>query len=195
MNVTLPVENPTPGTVIVAVDKDGNETVLTDTRLTENGAEVAISGEYTLKIVDNAQTFDDVSAEDYFTDAVAYLSARNLTEGTSSSTFSPTLSCTRSQLVTLLFRIAKTPESGKKVTFSDVDDGAYYADAVKWATENSIVKGYENGEFGAEDVISREQMAVMLYRFAQYLGMDTAKADEIQNFEDGKMFRITPFLP
>lgn len=173
--IEIPVDDPTPGTVVVIVNADGTETVIPGSKVTENGIEVTLTEDATIKVIDNGKTFDDVPADAYFADAVAWASARNITGGITAATFGPHQSCTRAQLVTFLWRAAGQPSAKSSSGMSDVPDDAYYAEAVAWAFETGIVGGYGNGLFGSDDTITREQMAVILYRFAQEQGMDTTQ--------------------
>ena len=99
--------------------------------------------------------------------------------GTSGTTFEPDTTTSRGMIVTVLYRLEGAPHSLRCLRlFTDVADGQYYADAVAWAAANNIVGGYGNGLFGPNDTITREQMAAILYRYAQYKGYDvTASTD------------------
>ena len=88
--------------------------------------------------------------------------------GTSATTFSPNTPMTRAMLVTVLHRAAGSPSAATGTAFSDVPSGAYYTDAVAWASANSIVTGYGNGRFGPDDPVTREQTAAILYRYAAW---------------------------
>ena len=186
VKVEIPVENMTAGTVAVIVNEDGTEEVIVDSKMGENGVVVELDGNATLKIVDNSKEFEDLeNSQSWVTEAVAYTSARELFNGTSDTTFSPEKDTTRGMVVAVLYRMASKPETGAENIFNDVSDKAYYADAVKWAAENEIVKGY-GASFGATDTITRAQLAVMLYNYAQYIGADTsARADLEADFTDG----------
>lgn len=167
VTVEIPVEAPTPGTVIIQIHPDGTETILLDGRVTELGLCVTLTDSSTLKITDHSKDFSDVSDDSYYSSAVDWASARGITGGTSETTFSPEDSCSRSQLVTLLWRMAGSQGSDTSGDFHDVSRSAFYTDAVSWAAEKGIVTGYGDGRFGTDDTVTREQMAVMLYRFAQ----------------------------
>ena len=91
--------------------------------------------------------------------------------GTGETTFGPDETTTRGMIVTILYRMEGEPET-EAADFTDVNADAYYADAVAWANANGIVTGYGDGLFGPEDTITREQMAAILYRYAQYKGYD-----------------------
>ena len=117
-------------------------------------------------IIDNAKPFVDVPAESWAANAVAFASAHELFNGTSANTFSPDLSMTRGMLAVVLHSLENNPKQAFTEKFSDVDDSAWYADAVIWAAEHGIVSGYGNGQFGPGNNIAREQLAVMLWRYA-----------------------------
>jgi len=118
--------------------------------------------------------FTDVKGTDWFIDAVILVYDRGLMNGTSTNPmlFSPAMTLTRGMVVTVLYRLEGSGVSdqgsgddGYDSPFTDVPDGAYYADAVKWAYHNGIVSGYGNGKFGPEDNVTREQMATMLFNY------------------------------
>ena len=111
------------------------------------------------------KTFADVSETDWFHDAVAFVSARGLFSGTSATDFSPYTAMTRGMLAVVLHNLKDNPAAGIEEGFDDVN-GEYFANAVAWAAEAGIISGYGGGLFGPNDVITREQLAVMLYRFA-----------------------------
>ena len=130
-------------------------------------------------------SFADVSADDYYYDAVLWAVRLGITTGTDEAHFSPNADCARGQLVTFLWRAAGKPKAEQTAHFSDVGADAYYAEAVRWAAALGIVTGYSDGRFGAGDPITRQQMAVMLYRFARALGMETAQSGVgAQGFDD-----------
>ena len=81
-------------------------------------------------------------------------------------------------IVTILYRLENEPEITAENPFSDVEDGKWYTDAVIWAAENKIVDGYGNGKFGPNDPITREQLAAILYRYAQFKGVDVSVGED-----------------
>ena len=106
--------------------------------------------------------------------------------GTSSDTFSPELSVNRAMLVSILYRLEDASTKPADAGFTDVAADAWYADAVNWAKENNIVSGYSDTLFGPEDILTREQFAAILYRYAAYKGYDTTTSDNatLDNFND-----------
>ena len=125
-----------------------------------------------------------MDADDWFHDAVTYAYENGMMEGTSDTAFSPSMTTTRGMIVTILWRLEDSPEADGQTGFTDVADSAWYADAVNWAAEQGIVEGYDNGGFGPGDIITREQMALILYRYAQYKGYDTSATGALDGFAD-----------
>ena len=110
--------------------------------------------------------FADVDADAWYAEAVAYCREHGLMNGTSDTTFEPESNLTRAMLVTVLYRSAGSPAVTGADNFTDTVDGAYYADAVVWASQQSIVSGYGNGLFGTNDPVTREQMTAIFWRYA-----------------------------
>lgn len=118
--------------------------------------------------------FADVDTDDWFFEDVAYVYENGLMSGTSADTFSPETATTRGMIVTILYRLEGEPEISGSCAFDDVKSGSYYENAIAWAAANGIVSGYDNGLFGPDDAITREQLATILYRYAQYKGLDVS---------------------
>ena len=147
-------------------------------------SEVTIKAAF-LNAADVPVSFADVSADDYYYEAVLWAVSQGITLGTDDAHFSPDADCARGQLVTFLWRAAGKPKAEQAALFSDVGADAYYAEAVRWAAALGIVTGYSDGCFGAGDPITRQQMAVMLYRFARALGMETVQSGaDARGFDD-----------
>ncbi|MCD8390242.1 MAG: S-layer homology domain-containing protein, partial [Firmicutes bacterium] len=115
---------------------------------------------------------------------IDYALENGLMTGTSSEDFEPNTATTRGMIVTILYRLEGEPIANSESEFTDVVSGAWYADAVAWAAENGIVRGYDNGKFGADDTITREQTAAILYRYAGYKGYDTSASGDITAYTD-----------
>lgn len=137
----------------------------------------------TVLAASSASPFTDVSKTDWFYDAVQYVYANGLIEGTSANTFSPKVTTSRGMLVTILWRLEGQPKvSG--TAFNDVASGRWYTDAVQWASATGIVEGYNNGKFGPNDALTREQMATILYRYASYKGYDVTASADLSKYTD-----------
>lgn len=127
--------------------------------------------------------FADVSESDWFYDAVRFVYENGLMVGTGDTVFSPQVNTSRGMIVTILYRLERTPAAGAN-TFSDVAAGKYYTDAVAWAAENEIVNGYGDEKFGPEDAITREQMAVILMNYAEFKGYDVSMSTDLSKYTD-----------
>lgn len=129
--------------------------------------------------------FVDVPAGAYYYDAVLWAAEGGIVTGTDAVHFSPDASCTRAQLVTFLWRAAGSPAVNYAMNFTDVDGGAYYAEAVRWAASEKVVEGTTAETFAPDAAVTRAQMVTMLYRFAKAQGMDTTQGGmAIREFDD-----------
>ena len=130
--------------------------------------------------------FGDLTAAAWYHDGVHYCLENGLMRGVSGGKFLPDGSVTRAQLVTILWRLEGSPETTGAVRFNDTAGGAWYTEAVRWAAGCGVVKGYDNGCFGPNDAVTREQMAAILYRYAQHKGYDVSAGEDtnILSFDD-----------
>ncbi|MBU5627391.1 S-layer homology domain-containing protein [Oscillibacter sp. MSJ-2] len=129
--------------------------------------------------------FTDVNENDWCYDAVKYAVENGLFNGTTDTTFSPNATMTRGMLVTVLYRLEGSPAVTAAPSFSDVAADSYCAKAVVWANANGIVKGFSEDVFAPGSNITREQMAAILYRYAQYKGMEAVTLEEnLTSFPD-----------
>ena len=137
----------------------------------------------TLPPITGPLPFLDVPEGHWSRSAVEYVYRAGLMNGTSATTFSPSATTTRGMIVTILHRMEGSPTVGFSA-FSDVKPDAYYSAAVAWAAANGIVKGYGDGSFRPDDAITREQMAAILYRYAQYQGQDVSALADLSGYTD-----------
>ncbi|MBE6037388.1 MAG: S-layer homology domain-containing protein [Clostridiales bacterium] len=171
VEVVVPVEDVAaagPGTVVVVVNPDGTETVLMDSVLTDEGVKAAVAAGAVVKVVDNSTDFEDVAEDNWAEDAIDFVSARELMNGVGEETFAPEATTSRAMVWTILARLA-----GVDLTVAEGED--WYAAAQKWAIENGISDGTN-----AEEEITREQLATMLWRFAG----EPASDHDISDFAD-----------
>lgn len=112
----------------------------------------------------NIKTFSDVTENDWFYSDVMYICTKGIMNGVSESSFAPNDKVTRAMFITLLYRCSKET-SGKSIPFTDVEKGSWYEKATIWGFEKGIVNGTGNGKFSPDSILTREQLAVMLYNF------------------------------
>jgi hypothetical protein len=184
IKASIPAENAGKGTVAVLVHADGTEEVIKKSYVAEDLI-VPLAGSATIRVVDNAKSFGDVSANAWYADAVAFASGHELMSGTSETDFAPDASMTRAMLVTVLHRLEDEPAAAGE-DFFDVRAGAYYAAAVTWASANGIVMGTGDGNFAPGTAITREQLAAILYRYAVSLGLDTSTRGDLAAYTDAE---------
>jgi len=181
--VEIPVENVTAGTVAILVHADGTEEIITGTIPTENGVALPVTGDVTVKIVDNSKEFADVEDHHWFDDAAQFVSSREIMSGTGDNTFSPDDEASRAMIAVILHSMENDPEHAFDGSFDDVGD-TWYTDSVHWAAENGIMTGTGDGNFGADSSVTREQLAVTLFGYANKKGIDTSVGASLDGFND-----------
>lgn len=199
-------------TVTVTVTPDKGYALETLTVTDKNGSALDLTdkggGQYTFTMPSGPVTvtatfmddntmlnfFVDVPAGAYYYDAVLWAAEGGIVTGTDAVHFSPDASCTRAQLVTLLWRAAGSPVVNYAMNFNDVDSGAYYAEAVRWAASEKVVEGTTTETFAPDAAVTRAQVVTMLYRFAKAQGMDTTQggmaAREFADFESVSSYAL-----
>lgn len=128
--------------------------------------------------------FGDVKSGDWFYNDVKYVYDKGMMAGTAADVFAPNATTTRAMIVTILYRLEGSPAVTGTNAFVDVPAGQWYTDAVNWAAANQIVKGTSATTFAPNDSITREQMAAILYRYAQYKGYDVTKKADLSGYSD-----------
>lgn len=175
IGITIPVKNPTEGTVAVIVHANGIEEIIRKSVADKNGVTMHLENGATVKIIEHTKTFVDTQTH-WAENAINFVTSHELYFGTSENTFSPDTAMTRGMLAVVLHNLESNPTTSQKLKFKDVKADAWYTNAVQWAAEQNIVSGYKNGNFGPNDTITREQLAVMLYR---YVGSPTHRQNEL----------------
>lgn len=150
-------------------------------------------GQWSLKILDKAGVpFTDVNAGDWYYDAADYVFSRGIMTGMNRKEFGPSVTLSRAQFATILYRMEEEPEAGyDSGAFPDVADGQFYTYPAMWAKGTGVITGYEDGRFGPADTITREQMAVMMFRYANMLELDTSVRGNTGEFPDAD--RVSSF--
>lgn len=166
LTLNVPVSDPTRGTVAVLVSGDGTRQIVRKSVADSDSITIPLDGSAELEIIDNSKHFSDVPAGSWMADAIEFTSAHELLNGTGAGRFSPYLSMSRAMLAVVFYNLENNPEQTITGVFDDVDSGRWYAEGITWAAASGIVSGYGNGMFGPDDSITREQLAVMLWRYA-----------------------------
>lgn len=131
----------------------------------------------------SAADFTDVRVDDWFYDSVDCVAQKGLMAGVGGGQFAPEAACDRAMFVTILHRMEGAPAGGE-AAFLDVPGDTWYTAAVSWARTVQLAKGYGDGRFGPQDPLTREQMLVLLYRYAQRKGLDTSTLGSLEQFSD-----------
>ena len=152
------------------------------------GSGTTDSGKKPATGTDDRLPFDDVRRGDWFYDDVRYVYETGLMNGTANRIFAPSISTTRAMIVTILWRLEGSPVVNFAMRFRDVVENAWYSEAVRWAAANGIVTGYSENAFGPNDNITREQLAAILHRYANYKGYDVSVGEDtnILSFDDAQ---------
>lgn len=135
-------------------------------------------------IVNVRQPFEDVSNMDWYYEYVESIYANRIMTGLDPKHFGPGDSLARAQFATILYRMNGTPIVDYTARFHDVAAGVWYTDAILWAADTNVVTGYSDGNFGPGDNITREQIALMMYRYANYKNYDTSKKADFTQYQD-----------
>lgn len=151
---------------------------------TENDT-VYVSDKSPVTVTPVENIFKDVSTNSWFTDSVQFVYDRGIMRGLSQTQFGPLTSLARAQFAVMLYRMQNEPHITYEPRFSDISDGMWYTNAILWSARANIMTGYTNSTlYGYADNITREQVAVVLYRYAAYLGYDTTKSKDLSTFTD-----------
>ena len=181
--------SPSKGYVVDAVkvvDKDGKDVAVTEKDgkyvFTMPASAVTVTGSFKAETpAPVALPFTDVKSGNWFYDAVKYAYEQGLMTGTSATTFAPNGTMNRAMIVTVLYRLEKSPAVTGASKFTDVPAGQWYSDAVAWAAANKIVNGYDETTFGPMNAVTREQMAAILFRYEQVKGLENVTLEENLN--------------
>lgn len=169
---------------VKVVDKDGKDVAVTGKDgkyvFTMPGSAVTVTGTFKAE-TPVSLPFTDVKSGDWFYPAVQYAYAQGLMTGTSATTFAPNGTMNRAMIVTVLYRLEKSPAVTGASKFTDVPAGQWYSDAVAWAAANKIVNGYDETTFGPMNAVTREQMAAILFRYEQAKGLENVTLEENLN--------------
>lgn len=167
VRVSIPINNPSAGTVAIFVSKNGEETIVKTSITGRDCLLVTLNGSTTVKVVDAAKRFKDVSRKDWFYSSAAFVTSRGLFQGMDHITFAPTGTMSRAMIVQVLHNLEDNPRSGILPFYTDIE-GMWYAEPACWASYRGYINGFPDGTFRGDEQITREQLAVIIYR---YVGM------------------------
>ena len=179
----IPTENLTPGTVAVIVHEDGTEEIVKTSTTGADGVVLTLDSSATVKIVDNTKPMNDVTGDEWYADSVAWATSHEVMNGVGNGEFHADAEASRGQITQLLMNLDGAEAPADLVEFLDVHADDWFAGSVAWAVENGVAQG-EGEKFGANDPVSREQLAVMLYNYAQYKGYDASVSGDVSSFPD-----------
>ena len=174
---------------LLVTDSDGDEISVRDRgngkyTFTMPRGRVTVEATFT-EILPEFLPFTDVPVGAWYEEAVRYVYEEDLMNGTTATTFAPSLNTSRGMIVTILWRLEQEPVVNYAMTYQDVAGTAYYAESARWAASEGIVQGYDANTFRPEQSISRQELAAILYRYAQYKGYDTTQGGmAIREFSD-----------
>lgn len=174
---------------LTVTDKDGDKVSTTKGEdgkytFTMPGSTVTVKAVFAEEGTVSELPFEDVKVEQWFYEAVKYVYDNELMNGISATEFNPNGLLTRGTIAQVLFNL-EGADADAAAVFDDVPADAWFADAVNWAAANNIVTGYGDGTFGPDNNITREQMAAILYRYAQFKGYDVSAKGDLTAFTDG----------
>ena len=181
---------------LTVTDGRGNIIALTDVgdgkyTFTMPASRVVVSAAFQLESL----PFTDVAEGVWYYDAIAYVYHKGLMGGVSSTQFAPDSTLDRATLATILWRLAGEPVVNYLLPFEDVPEGEWYSEAIRWAASTGIVTGTTPTTFRPTQAVTREQMAAMVYRYAEHMGYDTTASSDMTGFTDGASvngYAVTP---
>ena len=173
---------------LTVTEKDGTAVTLTKTAdnkytFTMPASQVTIEATFQ-ESVSPVDSFVDVDENAWYYQAVQYMVENGLMSGTSTTTFSPNTTLSRGMIAQMLYALEGKP-STQGSSFTDVASGAWYADAAAWAQANQVITGYDNGAFGPDDPLTREQLTLILCNYARLKGYEVSAQGDLSDFVDG----------
>lgn len=170
--------------VAAVADKSGAYRIIPKSIVIGTDIYTALGDGEKIIMIDNKKDFKDVRDTDWFKGAVAFVASHGILTGVDADNFAPNENTSRAMLATMLFRLEQPENKDTKVRFADVAEGLWYTEGVAWAAEAGIVKGLGADEFCPDELLTREQLAAMLYRYAKYAGMDVSAMGSLEKYED-----------
>lgn len=183
-SVLVTIPKVSKGDLLVIVHADGTQEVVKKSVIQNGTGYLMLDENATVKAVDYVSDFGDVKESAWYADAVDFTAGRGLFSGVGGGNFAPDETLNRGMVVTVLYALEEAGAQKTEGLFSDVAGDAWYAQGTAWAMKSGIVSGYGDGQFGPDDAITREQLALMLYRYAQYMKLSTGAGASLNAFGD-----------
>ncbi len=174
------------GSVLVCIGAGGKETVVRKCVQGDGTLVALLDGSCTLAVRDRAKQFADVEAGAWYEDAAAFASSRELITGVEEDRFAPEMEMSRAMTAAVLWRLESEPLSSAQALFPDTPEGTWYAEAARWAGSTGIVNGTGDGHFAPDDPVTREQLAAMVCRYAESIGVKLPAGSGLDRFTDGE---------
>ena len=175
------------GDVVLFIPADGEEKIIKKSIIEDGKVYALIDGSGTITVINNYKGFIDISPTDWFFNEIRFVSSRELFLGVNENEFAPGFQMTRSMVATVLHRLEDYEdyeEHDIDLILEDMPSGYWYSSSFAWALEAGIISGYGDGKYGINDCITREQLAVMMFNFANYLSLNTIERGDMAQFED-----------
>ena len=185
VKVEIPVENAGPSTVVVIVGEDGSEQIVKSSTITDDGAAVMLGGSATIKIVENEKVFSDVPDYEWYVKEVAWASSHELMNGGGDGRFAADDLTSHGMVTQILFNLEGATLSEAEMAELNVTDETWFIPSFTWAEKVGVAEGYSE-DFDMNRAITREQLACMLFNYAQYKGYDTTVRSDISVFSDSE---------
>ena len=183
-SVLVTIPKVSKGDLLVIVRADGTQEVVKKSVIQNGTGYLMLDENATVKAVDYVSDFGDVKESAWYADAVDFTAGRGLFSGVGGGNFAPDETLNRGMVVTVLYALEEAGAQKTEGLFSDVAGDAWYAQGTAWAVKSGIVSGYGDGQFGPDDAITREQLALILYRYAQYMKLSTGAGASLNAFGD-----------
>jgi hypothetical protein len=165
--IVIPIENASINTVAVRLNEDGTKELIRKSIVNAKTNEICFYADFgTFEIIDNYKKFDDIKETEWYSDAISFVTSREIFSGTAENIFSPNEVMSRAMISQVLYNLENKPECIEKSNFVDVSSKDWYANAVNWAVSNEIISGYGNGKYAPNDNLTREQLIVMLWKYS-----------------------------
>lgn len=183
-NITIPAGDPVATLVFSPKVEGSTDVTITTTQVADTELEYTETVTVNMTGVCPSAHLTDVPMDAWYHEAVDYVVEHQIMEGTSATTFSPMGVATRGQMITVLYRMAGSPETKSDIPFTDVSEDRFYAEAVAWAFENGITTGVTETRFAPGAFVTREQMVTFFARYAKYANHDITSENHVSQYLD-----------